>query len=276
MTLQKIELSQSVSRTNSPLYGRTILVTRTVEGNYLQKRQLETLGANVVELATIRISPPSSWVECDRAIAIADDFDWIVFTSANGVRAFFRRCNLRKGAREFLEKLKNAELSKPKFACVGPSTKQALEREGFRSSFEPSEFLTISLATELTDFVNLTGKKVLLARVEGANNEISNVLEASGAKVFEAPVYATHLRSRKISKATLESLTDITLTSPSTVEGLFRSISSMEIKARGMLVHCIGPVTAKRAKQYGLDVHSIAKTHTIDGLVESILDFRAS
>jgi uroporphyrinogen-III synthase len=247
------------------------LITRSAEGNPIEKTKLEKLGAKVVELAAIKITAPSSWTKLDHAIAGLNEFDWIVFTSANGVHAFFKRCCRREVSRKFLEELKTNP-SNLKFACVGPSTKHALEDYGFKSDFVPREFLTRSLAEELAKSFPMMGKKLLLARAEGASKEISRILKASGAEVIEAGVYGTRPQTRKVSKEVLDSLTDITLTSPSTVEGLIRSVPAGQIRTRAIFLHCIGPVTANRAKEKGFAVHSIAKMHTIDGLIESIVE----
>ena len=182
-----------IANSESKLAGRTVLITRSAEGNSIEKEKLEKLGANVIEFAAIKISPPSSWAPFDDAIAMLETFDWIVFTSPNGAHAFFERCNLQAETVPVLNRLKNGSLltSRPKFACVGPSTKRALEECGFRSSFEPREFLTSALATELTKIENMRNQKVLLARAQEASREIRELLEAAGAEVLDAPVYRT-------------------------------------------------------------------------------------
>jgi len=143
---------------------------------------------------------------------------------------------------------------------------------GFRCSLQPKEYLTASLGKELAKRMNVKGKKILLARAEVANRQISRILRASGAKVSEAPVYRTVTRSKRLQPNFLKRISDITLTSPSTVEGLLSSLSATKISSHRILVHCIGPVTAKRAKSRGLKVENIAKIHTIDGLVEAIVN----
>src|SRR4029077_562967 len=119
------------ARPERELVGRKVLVTRSAEGNSVEKAKLEKRGAEVVEFAAIEFFPPSSWDQCDLAIAMLDEINWIVFTSANGVRGFFERCHLKPETEIVLRKLKNRERLSPKFACVGPATKRMLEERGF-------------------------------------------------------------------------------------------------------------------------------------------------
>lgn len=256
---------------NRILAGRTFLVTRTSEGNVIERRKLESFGAKVLELPSISISSPSSWKRTDSSISRLEQFDWVVFTSANGVRIFFDR--VKKNDPKLLARLrKRVAEANPRFACVGPSTKLALEGLGFRCYLQPREYMTMSLGRELARKMNVKGKKILLARAEVANRQITRILRDSGAKVSEAPVYRTVTRSKSLQPKFLEKLTDITLTSPSTVEGLLRSVNAAKIMSRKVLIHCIGPVTAKRAKTRGLRVENVAKMHTIDGLVNAIVN----
>lgn len=243
-----------------PLLGRTVLITRTEQGNETERQKLESLGAKVVELPTIEIQPPSSWSSIDRAMNEIDEFDWIIFTSANGVRMFFERLGQVSGKSQL-----NA-----KFACVGPSTKAELEGHGISASFVPEEFLTEKLGEQLSRNFSLKGKKILLARAEVASSGIRRTLENAGAVVIEAPVYRTLPKKNDLDEGFLSGVTDITLTSPSTVEGLLASISPEEINSMKIRVHCIGPVTAKRAIELGLKLDSTANVHTVEGLTMNL------
>ena len=246
---------------HSMLKGRSVLITRTTEGNLIEREKLERLGAKVIELATIKISPPSSWEKLDQAISSLDKFDWIVFTSANGVRSFFER----------VSKNFTKELSL-KFACVGSATRNTLENLGFTSSFEPSEFLTDVLGRELATSFDLRHKKILLVRAEDTDHEVARKLGRAGSDVWEAPAYSTHLQKQEFSQWILDEVTDITLMSPSSVAGLISSIPVKEIRSRRIRVYCIGPVTAKAAEEKGFNVHSVAETHTLDGLIQSMVE----
>ena len=248
--------------------NRTFLVTRSSEGNAIERRRLESYGAKVVELPSIKIMPPSSWKPLDRAISKLEQFDWVVFTSANGVRMFFKR--LRQEDPRLLARLRT-DTGRPRFACVGPATRRSLEVQGFRVSLQPKEFLTSKLGMDLARSMDIAGKKILLARAEVANKQLSKILRASHAVVTEAPTYRTQIRASKLDSGVLDKVSDVTLTSPSTVEGLVKSVSSKEITSRGIRVHCIGPVTAKSARANGLEVETIAKVNTIDGLIMTMV-----
>jgi uroporphyrinogen III methyltransferase / synthase len=245
------------------LRGKTILVTRTKEGNVVERKKLEALGARVLELPSIELGPPTDTSLIDKAIEEISSFEWIVFTSASGVKTFFERLDTVGQERELI---------KAKFACVGPQTQKALEAEGFRVSMVPKEFLTKSLGLELSERFDLGGKKVLLARSENANPDVATILREAGAIVVEAPVYKTTSLKRNNLRETnlLQEVTDITLTSPSTVEGLMSNFTAEELNSGNIRVHCIGPVTSDRAIQAGLKVSTTAREHTIDGLIHEI------
>jgi uroporphyrinogen-III synthase len=243
------------------LKGRTFLITRTFEGNAAERNKLEDLGAKVIELPLIEIKPSRNKKKIEEAFDRIEEFDWIVFTSANGVNAFFSH----------LEENKRGEIN-AKFACVGSETQRALEACGFEPSLVPSEFLTLRLGQELLSKFEMKGKRILLARAEEANKDIAHVLRKGGAVVMDLPVYRTEVRTIKnLNKRILDRVTDITLTSPSTVKGLVSNFSPGEIKSRQIKIHCIGPVTAESIRKEHLSPNSIASIHTLDGLVDSIL-----
>ena len=176
--------------------------------------------------------------------------------------------------KSFFEKVGNVPVVKAKFACVGPRTQKELEAYGFEASFVPMEYLTDSLAAELVSNFDLRGKKILLARAEGARKHIAQILRDAGAEVLEVPMYKTVPKERvdmERASALLEGVTDVTVTSRSTVDAFVSNFGTDEILARRIKVHSIGPVTADRARQYGLAVATTAGVHTIDGLVDALV-----
>jgi uroporphyrinogen III methyltransferase/synthase len=247
----------------NPLKGRTILITRTKEGNISERTKLKALGARIVELPSIELGPPTDTNPIDAAIKDISTFEWIVFTSASGVKAFFERLESERREKQAI---------KAEFACVGPQTQKALEAEGFRATVVPREFLTKNLGLELVKRFDLKGKRALLARSEEASPEIAIILRGAGAIVVEAPVYRTMPPKEKkpVRGDLMDEITDITLTSPSTVDGLISNLSAKEVNSRKIRIHCIGPVTASRAMQAGLKVSTTARRHTIDGLIAAI------
>ena len=250
----------------SSLAGRVFLITRTNEGNLAERKLLESYGARVLDFPAIRISSPSSLKNLDDAVSTIEKFDWIVFTSSNGVKMFFERMKRKRGNLISSLKLK----MKPRFACVGPSTLRALTKIGLRCSALPNKYLTVELGRVLAK-MNIAGKKILLARAEISNKEIVRIIRRSGAKVTEVAVYRTVSGNRR-RPPDLGEVTDLTLTSPSTIEGLLHSIRPEDINKRKIRVHCIGPVTAKHARSHNLKIYTIASTHTIDGLINTILE----
>lgn len=226
-----------------------------------ERKKLEGFGAEVVELPMIEIAPPSDHGPILEAVREISTFDWIVFTSPNGVSAFFRFLgNDRRGA------------LRAHFACVGAETQRMLCEEGYQASIVPKEFLTRQLGTELAKNYDLHGKKVMLARAEEADRKITEILRSGGAEVIEAPVYRT-IRKEVSSGIdfSLDGITDITITSPSIVEAVVSNFGVDEITSRKIRIHCIGPVTRDKAVKLGLRVDTTAAVHTIDGLVDSLV-----
>lgn len=251
-----------------PLVGKYFLITRDVKGNSAEREKLECLGARILELEAVKISPPSSWEQLDSALSTLHRIDWVIFTSGNGVRFFFERFS------QITQKnnSKCAQSRLPKFACIGSATVRALESQGFACSFQPSRFLTKILGEEFVASFSILGKRILLARVENASSELGDILRKAGAEVVEVPVYALALGGQQLSAQDLSSITDITLMSPSAVEGLQRAISSTGFLKREIRVHCIGPVTARAAENAGLEVFSVSVVHTLNGLIQTIVD----
>ncbi|MDG6904354.1 MAG: uroporphyrinogen-III synthase [Nitrososphaerota archaeon] len=253
-----------------PLSGRTFLLTRSSEGNSVERKRLERYGADIIELPSIEIMAPRSWKKLDEALVRLDKFDWVVFTSVNGVKFFFDR--LGQKYPRMLAKLRKLRATRgPKFACVGPATRKSLEGLGFRCFVQPKKFLTTDLAKKITNSMDVNGKLILLARAQVASREITRMLRDSGAKVIDAPTYRTVTRAKKMPQGMMRKITDLTLTSPSTVRGVIISIGAKAINSQGILVHCIGPVTAKSAKASDLKIKTVSSVHTIDGLVRAII-----
>jgi len=242
----------------SPLEGKTVLVTRAREQAEALCRRLEALGARPVLLPLIDVFPPSDLAAVDRALARLEEFDWLVFTSANGVR-FFR------------ERWKSPSLpERLRIAAIGPATAAALEREGLPVHAVPREFRGESLPEALGP---LAGKRVLLARADIGREETAAAFAAAGAIVEDVAFYRVGPATPDPEGlAALRAGVDVlTFTSPSTVRS-FVSILGEEARtlARSSLVACIGPVTAEAAREAGLPVHLQPADYTVDGLLEAL------
>src|SRR5438445_8405321 len=162
------------------LEGRRIVVTRAPAQSRELRERLEELGAQVVLLPLVRFLEPENTLDLDRATRSLEKFDWLIFTSANAVTFFLRRCR----ALGFWPSGKAA-----KIAAVGSATRLALESEGLQASLMPAEFSGAGLAAELSSEV--AGKAVLLPRSDRASVELPSLLREAGANVTEVVAYRT-------------------------------------------------------------------------------------
>jgi len=144
------------------LENKTVLVTRAANQAKTFRTLLEKQGANVIEMAALEIRPPSTWEGLDQAILELSSFDWLILTSANGVKYFFER----------LEKLNisRATLNALKIAVVGKKTATVIEKQGVKPTFIPPNFVADSLVSSFPD--SLSGQKILVPRVESGGREV--------------------------------------------------------------------------------------------------------
>jgi len=236
-----------------PLFGRSIVVTRAREQVSGLRAQLEALGAEVLELPTIEIAP------VDFTIPDLAQYSWVVFTSANGVEAFFDRGLARTGhdARA---------LAPVRVAAIGSGTAGALERRGITADLVPERFVAESL---VDSFERGTGR-VLIARAEVARDALPAGLESKGYTVDVLTVYRTVMAApdtELIARVQRGDVDAVTFTSSSTVTN-FCDIAG--VPSPQPLVVSIGPVTSERAAELGLRVDAEADPHSIDGLVTAV------
>ncbi|MCU0580281.1 MAG: uroporphyrinogen-III C-methyltransferase [Desulfobacterota bacterium] len=253
-----------------PLFGRTVVVTRTRDQASDLIQQLTSLGAECLEFPTIRLVPPSCWDELDRAIAEIGSFHWIIFTSPNGVRSFFSRLAKRqKDARA---------LQRTRLAAIGPATAAALQEWHLLPDLVPekfqAEFILEALAAK-----ELTGRKVLIPRAETAREVLPEGLRNLGAQVSVVTAYRTIPEEAEkpllLERLQAGAVDCLTFTSSSTVLNFLALFDRSEILPllRPVTVACIGPVTAQTARANGLDVQVIPESYTIPGLVKALVDF---
>lgn len=251
---------------NKPLFGKRVLITRPKHQAAGLSELLEREGAEVLEAPAIEILPNSHMVS--RAINKLGDFDWLVFTSANGVTAFFMAL-LNKG-------LDSRALSGLKICAIGPATGQALASEGIIADLIPSEYSTEGILRSLKG-KRIAGKSFLLLRADIATSELEEELEKRGAMVKRLPVYKTILASvmdGEVKEKLLKDNIDVIIfTSASTVKGFLNLVGKDFRPAGKLAIACIGPVTAAAAKDSGLKVDVIAKEHTVEGLIEAVKDY---
>jgi uroporphyrinogen III methyltransferase/synthase len=253
-----------------PLWGKTALVTRSREQASRLVELLSAAGARCLELPTIEIAPPNDYGPLDAALAKLSQYQWVIFTSGNGVTAFM--------ARLFGQGRDVRALGRGKIAAIGPATAEALEGYGLKADLVPGTFQAEELLTALTPQIE-PGMRVLLARAQVARDVLPRGLAALGAQVDVAPVYqarAPESLPPEAAAALDEGAVDLlTFTSSSTVHnfaGLVGPERFRQLAAKAALA-AIGPITAATLKEYGLTPQIEPQDYTIPALVEAIVGF---
>jgi uroporphyrinogen III methyltransferase/synthase len=250
---------------NRPLFGKRILITRARHQAGALSRLLAELGAKPIELPVIDIMDLTDNTELDSAVSDLNKYNWIIFTSANGVEAFFKRLHSHK--------LDARELKGLKIGVIGQATSQVLEQQGIIPDFLPGVFTTQGLLTGLKN-IQISGQRFLLPRADIADKELSAGLIEMGAQVQDIAVYKTGPElgtAAQIIKLFRSGEIDIvTFTSSSTVSNLMTALENSNVSLNGMKVACIGPKTAETAVKAGLKVDILAEQQTVQGLVEAI------
>lgn len=253
-----------------PLFGQTIVVTRTRQQASDLSIQLEELGATVIEAPTIELVAPENWDAVDRAIAAAGEYDWIVFTSTNGVR--FTRDRLRqtgKDARVF---------GGARVAAIGDATAEAIrEQLCLNVDLCPPSFVAEALAEELSRRGEIAGKSFLMLRADIARPILRDRLQASGAKgVNDVSIYQTK-PADSLPESLVEALEQkrvnwITFTSSSTVKN-FISLLGDDYKSKlcNVKLASIGPITTTTLKEASLEPAVQAETFNIEGLLAAMM-----
>ncbi|HLW35985.1 MAG TPA: uroporphyrinogen-III C-methyltransferase [Chthoniobacterales bacterium] len=249
-----------------PLLGKRIVVTRTRKQAGALTSELRSLGADVMEMPTIRIEPPTNLREFGELVQDAHSYDWIIFTSPNGVEAFFEMFfKLYDDARE---------IGGAKIAAIGPATAKRVRDLHLHVDLQPEEFVAEGVVREFQKQGAVENLRILLARAETARDVLPRELSKLGAIVDEAFAYRTVPETRDPTGARQRFLDEgadlITFTSSSTVEN-FLALGLPWPK--GMQIASIGPITSKTARDNGLKVDIEARQHDIAGLVEAIRKF---
>ncbi|MDD4873745.1 MAG: uroporphyrinogen-III C-methyltransferase, partial [Dehalococcoidales bacterium] len=246
---------------NRPLFGKRILVTRARHQASKLSRLLAKSGAIPIELPAIEIQPAADFSELDSAISNLEQYHWIIFTSLNGVEAFWQRLrNLKKDSRA---------LGKLVVGAIGPATAQALADKGISPDFMPEVYTAEGIIAGLKSY-DITGKKILLSRADIADRELVDGLCHLGVDVEEVAAYHTAPATEAIEKARQAIISGeidvITFTSSSTVSNLVAAFGGETMPIKNIKVACIGPKTAETAVNAGLNVDILAAEQTIPGL----------
>ncbi len=253
-----------------PLFGKRILVTRTEEQAGKLCEALREFGAEAVEFPVIRIGPPSSYDQLDTALRQMQTYDWLLFTSANGVSATIKRLKEIGGDVR--------SLFGPKIGAIGPATAEALESVGIRVDYVPSQFVAEVFCDDFPE--DPTNRRILIIRAEEARNVLPERLAERGAFVHVVAAYKTEPRCVAESaddlraKLTSSEIDVVTFTSSSTVFA-FTQILGEDILAaipESVKIACIGPITAQTARKMGIRVDIVAEEYTIRGLVDAVVN----
>jgi uroporphyrinogen III methyltransferase/synthase len=247
-----------------PLFGKRIVVTRTRKQAGVLSAKLRSLGADVYELPTIRIEPPSNLREFAELVRDAYQYDWLILTSPNGVDAFFDMFyRLYSDARN---------IGNVKIAAIGPATAQRIKEFHLSVDLEPKEFIAEGIIAALEEFGSVENLKFLLARAEGARDILPKRLSELGAIVDEAIAYRTVPETIDVTGAMdrfrSEGADLVTFTSSSTVENFLALKLPWPKSAK---TASIGPITSETMRAHGLSVDVEAARYDIDGLIAAIL-----
>lgn len=245
---------------SKPLFGKRIAVTRTRKQAGELIDQLRELGADAYELPTIRIEPPTDVKEFYELVAYAHSYDWLVFTSPNGVDAFFEAFfKLYKDARE---------LGGAKIAAIGPATAARVAAYHLQVDLQPDKYVAEAVVKAFKEKESVENLKILLARAEDARDVLPIELAKLGAIVDEAIAYRTVPETDAeagIQRYREEGADIVTFTSSSTAENFAALKLAPPPEAAS-----IGPITSRTLRELGYPIGIEATKHDIPGLVAAI------
>ena len=252
-----------------PLLGRSVVVTRAREQASGLAAQLADLGAEVIQFPTIDIKPLEDYSSVDAAVRNLGAYDWLIFTSANGVKCFWERLEAQG--------LDARALYGLQVAAIGPATAQAVRTHGIAPDFVPEAYIAESVAEGLIG-LGMDGKKVLLPRAREAREVLPEELRKAGAQVDVLPVYETvpaaaH-RDEVLQRLEAGTLDAVTFGSSSTVDNFFAQIPADTIRnqpeGKRVKFASIGPVTTKTLAKYGFACDIQPEDFTIPALVKAL------
>ena len=235
-----------------PLFGQRIAVTRAKEQAADFAGRLRLLGAEPILAPTIRIDPPQDWGPLDRAITELDQYDWLIFTSQNGVGKFIDRLDASE---------QDLRAVRGQIGAIGPATAEALNKLHLKVDVIPESFVAEGLLKALEPF-DFAGKRVLIPRATIAREVLPDTLRSRGANVDVVPAYRTVRPGVEPVEADW-----YVFTSSSTASNLLEGIDSLP----NAQIASIGPVTSDTIRSCGFKVDAEADPHTTDGLIDALV-----
>jgi uroporphyrinogen III methyltransferase / synthase len=249
---------------SSPLFGKRVLITRAGEQSSAFARDLLARGALPILAPAIAIEPPDDPLAAASALDSLASFAWLVFTSQNGVDAFFAEL-ARRGADA-------RALGSLKVAAIGERTAERLRAHGVRADLVPGEFVGEAVARAIVER-SAAGDRALVFRAQEAREALVATLEAAGRQPTIVAAYKTVVPRDATFGDTARAADVLTFTSASTVRGfaaLLGGDAAAASCARGKCVACIGPITAQAARETGLTVDVVAERYTTAGLLAAL------
>ncbi|HEY2329528.1 MAG TPA: uroporphyrinogen-III C-methyltransferase [Verrucomicrobiae bacterium] len=254
---------------NLPLFGQRIVVTRRTEQAGSFAARLARLGADVMEVPTIKITEPLEKMAIVDALLEINSYDWLIFTSANGVTAFFEM---------FFKRFQDLrDLGGARIAAVGPKTAAKLRELHLQVDLQPEEYVGKKIVAAFKKFQDIENVKMCLFRAEVANKDLPNALMEEGAIVDDIAIYRTVAETEDRTGAAARLLAEgadwVTFTSGSTVEHFHARFDLPKLlkKFPQLKLASIGPETTKAIAALGLKPAFEAKEHTTDGLIAGLL-----
>ncbi len=253
---------------NRPLFGRKIVVTRTRDQASQVSRQFRDLGADVLEIPTIKIAPPDQPRDLIDALLGLNSYDWLVFTSPNGVATFFDA---------FFKSFQDLrDLGGCRIAAVGPATAAKIQELHLHVDLMPEEYISSKIAEAFQKEQTIENLNILLLRAQAANPDLPKELTALGAIVDDVACYKTVPETADVTGSAARFLEEgadwITFTSASTVENFHArfELPSILTQFPGTKLASIGPETTKALTALGLKPAVEAEPHNIEGLINSV------
>ena len=255
-----------------PLLGKRVMITRPRLQAEALTHKLQALGAEVLEFPTIETRPPEDYAALDAAIMDLQSYDWVIFTSVNGVEQFLSR------ARHLDKTI--TESKTMRYAAIGPETAKRLEAAGIHNCLVPKRYQAEGILEMLAP-ESMRDKKVLIPRAAKAREILPDALRQWGAKVDVVEAYRTVVPTEGMSELKIllsgHKVDVITFTSSSTVTNFVRLREAKNLKEAlsGVSVACIGEITKKTVEDLGGQADIVAAESTIDGLIRAIVEYFA-
>ncbi len=251
-----------------PLFGKRVLITRSREQSKKMADRIRTQGGAPILFPTIQIKDPTDFSALDSAITRISSYDWVVFTSVNGVEKFFSRL--------FLTGHDIRELAGPRFGAIGPITAQSIRKHGIKVELLGEQFVAEGVLEALKE-KDVKGKRFLIPRAEKARDILPDGIINMGGSVDIVTVYRTDLPDQADVELIREVLKNgdvdvITFTSSSTVTHFVDLVGKADITqlTKDVILASIGPVTSGAIREFGLQPTLEAKEYTIEGLLTAI------